>query len=261
MCALKEKIWLFILICLFAKPPLSAGKVNFGPGKSDNFLANLQDDFQNILTAPVHIETQDLYFLLPVSGITTALFVKDKNIRNWVQDRKNDKVENTLGVIEYLGDGRVGLCFSGLLWALGGRKERSVGQQSVEAFVETGMVTQAIKCLSGRVRPRYSDGDPYKFKGPNFFQYPSFPSGHTSTAFAFAAVWGEEYGLEWLTYSLATLVGISRIYRDAHWASDVFVGAILGTLIGRLNVIPYDKQSSNPALSLGYPLFVVSYKF
>ncbi len=62
----------------------------------------------------------------------------------------------------------------------------------------------------------------------------SFPSGHTSTSFALAtmicilrgkdASWLERIG--W--FSLAILVGISRIYRAVHWPTDVLAGAFAG---------------------------------
>jgi undecaprenyl-diphosphatase len=37
---------------------------------------------------------------------------------------------------------------------------------------------------------------------------------------------------QWAWYSLAVLVAFTRIYIGAHFASDVFVGAVLGVLIG-----------------------------
>jgi undecaprenyl-diphosphatase len=62
---------------------------------------------------------------------------------------------------------------------------------------------------------------------------PSFPSGHTATAFAAAAVVGAIYPrLRWPLYCLAALVGLSRIYLGVHFALDVIAGAILGVSIG-----------------------------
>jgi undecaprenyl-diphosphatase len=36
----------------------------------------------------------------------------------------------------------------------------------------------------------------------------------------------------WIWYSLAVLVAFTRVYIDAHFASDVLAGAVLGVLIG-----------------------------
>ncbi len=60
----------------------------------------------------------------------------------------------------------------------------------------------------------------------------SFPSGHTTVAFAGATVLAFDapelapYG-----YAFATLVGLSRIYEGVHYPTDVLAGAALGSLV------------------------------
>jgi membrane-associated phospholipid phosphatase len=62
----------------------------------------------------------------------------------------------------------------------------------------------------------------------------SFPSGHTTTAFAFASVVAMEHKWYWGVgaYTLATVVGMSRIHDNAHYLHDVVFGATLGTAFG-----------------------------
>lgn len=62
----------------------------------------------------------------------------------------------------------------------------------------------------------------------------SFPSGHTTTAFAFASYVGAEHGWAWgiPAYLMAAGVGFSRINDNAHWMNDVVAGAAIGTAYG-----------------------------
>lgn len=69
----------------------------------------------------------------------------------------------------------------------------------------------------------------------------SFPSGHTSQAFLLITLLVQYYhvtpGPAILLYSIATLVGITRMYLGAHYPRDVIAGAILGSLWGILGGI------------------------
>lgn len=61
----------------------------------------------------------------------------------------------------------------------------------------------------------------------------SFPSGHTTTAFAFAGVvWlmAKSWSTKAIVLTLAFMVALSRIAVGAHWSEDVAFGAILGWL-------------------------------
>lgn len=80
----------------------------------------------------------------------------------------------------------------------------------------------------------------------------SFPSGHTTTAFAIATVlwlYGARIGNRWMGaagFVWATLVGLSRIYRGVHWPSDVLAGACLG-IAGGIVVFWIAERFSRPS--------------
>lgn len=70
---------------------------------------------------------------------------------------------------------------------------------------------------------------------PDSSAYTSFPSGHTAQAFAAAALLSEEYGyrykwVPYLSYGLASTVGVLRMANNKHYISDVLVAAGIGIL-------------------------------
>lgn len=72
----------------------------------------------------------------------------------------------------------------------------------------------------------------------------SFPSGHTMSAFAMfgllALILPKKKGVGVLLLIIACLVGFSRVYLVQHFFQDIYVGAILGTLLA---MIIYHLQS------------------
>ena len=143
----------------------------------------------------------------------------------------------------------------GTLYAVGriGGYDRvaDLGLHGTEAVLFAEGVTFMLKGTVGRSRPFMTDGkDPDDFhlgKGFSSGDWSSFPSGHTSTAFAAAAAVTNETTRWWprstwivgpLMYGGATAVGLSRMYHNKHWASDVALGAAIGTFSGR-KVVQY----------------------
>ena len=88
----------------------------------------------------------------------------------------------------------------------------------------------AMRVVIARHRPD-STGDPWRFR-PFRPQRPwgSMPSAHVTHAFAIAAGVAGESSRPWLVglgYGIASLVAIERVYRQAHWSSDVVAGAAI----------------------------------
>jgi membrane-associated phospholipid phosphatase len=154
-----------------------------------------------------------------------------------------------------------GSYFIGGSMYLAGRLSRDdrladLGLHGTEALVVGELVAVVIKGTVGRQRPYVRPRDPNSYQLFRGFgskdAYRSFPSGHATSAFAAAAAVTSETsrfwpGSQWVIgpalYGGAALAGVSRMYNNRHWASDVLVGAGIGTFAG-LKVVRY--QHSHP---------------
>lgn len=131
-----------------------------------------------------------------------------------------------------------------------------LGLHGTEAIVVSAGITYVIKGLAGRQRPSHAGvNDPDDFSFGGGFRSggaSSFPSGHATAAFAAATVVTLETHRWWprstwyiapVMFGGASLVGVARLYTNAHWASDVIMGAGIGTLTG-LEVFRYNHVTS-----------------
>jgi membrane-associated phospholipid phosphatase len=126
------------------------------------------------------------------------------------------------------------------------------GRDALVAMGAAGVVTALAKIVVGRERPSGADDadlfEPFSFGSADN----SFPSGHTSQAFALAAVIaGHTHNrmLRITAYGSAAAVGVARIAADRHFASDVVAGAIVGTIAGHVVVRRFGVRDSHVSLT------------
>lgn len=131
------------------------------------------------------------------------------------------------------------------------------------------VITNQLKINFQRHRP--NSGDSYNVfdwrKGPRL--HSSFPSAHTSNVFTTATVFVTMYkNNKWVppvAYVLASLVGLSRIYDNAHWASDVLAGAAVGFLSAKAMNSLYKLAGKKilflPQVGPTYSSLSVTYRF
>ena len=104
--------------------------------------------------------------------------------------------------------------------------------------------------LAGRARPRDN-------KGANFFKFnngSSFFSGHTTNAFEIATILSHHINFWPFTicsYAFATIISFQRLDSNAHWPSDVFLGAVYGITFSKALIKLHEKRKVKllPAIS------------
>jgi len=125
------------------------------------------------------------------------------------------------------------------LFALGGRRGRHAAATGVLAIgINSAVVNLPMKLASRRDRPdRQAAGVPDERHVP-MPTSTSFPSGHSASAFAFAAaVTGSIPALGAPLRGLAAAVAFSRVHTGVHYPGDVVVGAAVGTTIGETTAL------------------------
>jgi len=210
-----------------------------------------------------------------LAGLTALVYTQDEAVRDAFQRNQSDVADDASKyVFEPLGSGIITIPLSIGFWAVGeiadNRRAARVGLTSLKAISVTAVFTYAFKFAFQRYRPQDNQPpDPRIWEGPfGSYSHTSFPSGHSSVVFAAAAVFASEYRetiwVPILSYSLASLAAVSRVYDDAHWASDVIFGSALGFFIGKFI---YKSTLNNPDLVVipgvsagGQPGFTMIYK-
>jgi len=106
-------------------------------------------------------------------------------------------------------------------------KLRRTGVLLVASASSAGLLQQLTKSLVGRARPESGNGkdtfDPFNSNR----SYHSFPSGHAMLAFTNAYAIAKQFKNPWIKagiYTVGAIPGISRLWEDQHWFSDVALG-------------------------------------
>jgi membrane-associated phospholipid phosphatase len=238
--------------------------------KKRKFFKELIEDQKEILTSPFRISKENLIFWAGTGILTGIMLGNDEDIYEDIKtyQEKNPWVDKISPHITRLGSGEFQLGVAGAFY-LGGlifkdEKARETARLTLMTFLHTGIVVQLAKHLTGRQRPSWDNGTDHFHFLSGFFRryqkgqisrYDAFPSGHTISVFGTATVIARMYKRSiWipvLSYSLATLCGLSRVTEDTHWFSDVFLGAVLGYAIGKFIVSRRSFYNNNLKL---YPL-------
>jgi hypothetical protein len=202
-------------------------------------------------------DTNKTFFVrrdLALSGIaivgSAGLSIFDKRIAHWTQttsvqgSSSRHRIVNDLTKVNETTLTGAAILSYGIGRLAHANTMADVSLHTAEATILTSVISQAIRGPLGRERPSISPDDQYKFqfgKGFTQFNNRSFPSLHSAVGFAAATAISTEIHERnpqaswWVTpvaFSVAMVPGLTRMYLNQHWASDVASGAFVGSLIG-----------------------------
>jgi membrane-associated phospholipid phosphatase len=203
-----------------------------------------------ILLAPLHWDGRSWTQAAIAVASVALLSTQDERIDAAVARRRSSGTDSVSTAVTPLGSyAAVGVSVAslgaGLLFK--NAELRDTGRDAIEAEIfAAGIITPILKKTVGRLRPSQgSDADEYH----PFSNDQSFPSGHSTEAFAVASVFAARsrgWVVPVIAYTLASGVALARINDRAHFASDVVAGAIIGTAVGHTVVRLHAPEGEKP---------------
>ena len=147
----------------------------------------------------------------------------------------NDSADVFFQYVTHLGDGLFCIAVGLAYWFRSWIKSVAV----LVSYAVSGILAQLIKHFGFPKEPRPAEyfskmmDSLHTVPGIELSHWNSFPSGHTTSAFALFALlslWGKPPWWKLLCLCAATAVGFSRMYLLQHFLVDVYAGSLLGTL-------------------------------
>jgi PAP2 superfamily protein len=209
-----------------------------------NFFKNILEDQKNIWTAPFHIQRGDTKWIVPGGIGLMALITTDRITGDEIGE--SDRQVRVSKAISYAGSVYGMGAVAGTFYLLGRKnnnaRARETGLLVAEASIDSAIVYGALKEVSQRARP--ADG----IERSEFFDGgSSFPSGHSTQAWAAATIIANEYhdrrSVQIAAFATASAVSVARFMEHKHYLSDVIAGSALGYGIGKY---VYHKRHREP---------------
>jgi membrane-associated phospholipid phosphatase len=213
------------------RPPAADGRCAYGAPVCDSPAAT-DSDHRDVVTSELWGDlkfiARDRTFYVLMAGLHTVPVIGEDLLEREPLTVNRSWSKSTLAEIifepgEIVGNGAAVIGASALLHGAGKLAHApglsAVASDLIRAHAVNALLTTAIKRSINRPRP---DGSPF-----------SYPSGHTSEAFAAAGVIAHHTGTTWgwVARGGATLIALSRLQENVHYTSDLVAGAILGSYV------------------------------
>lgn len=233
------------------------------PSLEHDFFKNILHDQKAIWTAPFQLKRSDTKWVVPGSIGLMALFTTDRITGDemFEANRQVNLSRHVSNVGSIYGLGAVASTFYLIGRKKGDYRARETGLLSAEALIDSAIVEGVLKGVTQRARPLDGVERSEFFDGGS-----SFPSGHSTQAWAVATVIANEYkhrpAVQIAAYGIASAVSVARFTGHKHYISDVIAGSAMGYAIGKFvfNAHHREPVESDGAISKSaWPMIMPQY--
>jgi PAP2 superfamily protein len=241
----------FVVACLCTAAASAQGTTELTPPASEDHSTSVCDGYRLVTVffrCIPHdvsgIAQGDALRSLAVGGLLAGgSILLDDEVRKKMSEPDQD---TSIEVGRYLGEAGVQFGAPAAAYfisrAIGNQDAQDLSIMIVRTQMVNAILTRGLKLIP-RARPYQDTATPTKG---------SFPSGHTSAAFATATVfqrkWGWKAGVP--AYLVATFIGVTRL-ENVHYLSDVTFGAAIGVASGLAIKLPGPHPTVAPLIAPG----------
>ena len=236
---------------------------------TSNMGQRLLTDVGDAFNGSVHVFSRPLYwhekdwlnFGYVIAG-AAVISLFDKEVRGFFLRNQSETAKDIFKIGEFYGKPISVVVITGSIYIFGNIVDNDWARETAiimtAALLPGGIYQTTAKISAGRARPYLDLGnyyfDPFRMEE----DYYSFVSGHTLVAATTSLVLASRINndiAKGVLYSLGLLAGVSRLYSDNHWLSDIFLGGALAAAVTNSAMIWREKIKENSPYGMEMQIF------
>jgi len=255
----------FVLIFLLLMVRMSFGQEMKTSTINTRFMTDVCNAFNgsvHVFSQPLHWQGDDWLTFGSIVAGAAALSIIDKDVRGFFMRNQGRTGDAVAKIGEFYGEPLSVVLITGSIYLFGNIADDSWARETAiimtAALFPGGIYQTTAKFSAGRARPYLELGN-YHFNPFRMEEdYYSFVSGHTLVAMTTSFVLASRINntiVKGFLYSLGIVAGISRMYSDNHWISDVFLGGALAAAVTHTATDWHKSRKINNISGLNFNVF------